>query len=498
MTRRLFGTDGVRGVFGVPPIDRQTVRAVGFCFARACRAAAPQSDSPPFLVVGGDTRASRVEITAWLGSALRAAGCDVRSAGVVPTPGLVHLVTELGAAGGIVVSASHNPHTDNGLKLIGRDGFKIDPEAEREIERQVAAGLSGASVSAADGRSGRLSASRDAAAEAPQPADRPGSVDGQCQPMEVREAPGAVDSLADVVDEPGLGELYLHRLFAILPAERPLAGLKIAVDAANGAASSHAEPLFTGLGARCRVTCARPDGRNINHGCGSTFSDRIAAFTRDTGSDLGVALDGDGDRVLLADHRGRILDGDALLHVWASHLAAAGELPGRRVVATTLSNVGLEQALETVDVRVLRCGVGDREVVETMRREGIRLGGEQSGHLVDLEHGTTGDGLLTGAVIACIVAESGRSLADIAAGFHRLPQTLRNVRVREKRPLDTVRGLQGAVAAAELDLGGAGRVLLRYSGTEPLARVMIEGPDQQRIDALCGRIVAVLEKELGC
>ena len=455
MTARLFGTDGMRAVFGTPPLDRRTVQAVGYSFARLCAAEAASKRAgrrpAPLFVLGGDTRASRTEIAGWLASAIRAAGCEVRSAGVVPTPAVACLVTELGAAGGIVVSASHNPHTDNGVKLIGADGFKVGPSVERAIEDRVAEG----------------------AGEHRRP------------------------SAGDLEDEPELAERYLERLAASLPADRPLAGLRIAVDAANGAGAPYAERLFAGLGADCSITGDRPDGRNINLDCGSTCTGRIAAFTRATGSDLGVALDGDADRALLCDRRGRVCDGDVLLYVWASHLAARGELPGRRIVATTMSNMGLEKALESAEVGVLRCGVGDREVVGAMRREGVRLGGEQSGHLVDLELGTTGDGLLTAAAVACIVAASGRPLADLASGFRRFPQVLRNVKVREKRPLDSVPGLAEAVAAVEREFGSSGRVLLRYSGTEALARVMIEGPDQSRIEELCGNIAAVLEGELG-
>ncbi|MDE2923294.1 MAG: phosphoglucosamine mutase [Acidobacteriota bacterium] len=442
MTRRLFGTDGMRAVFGTPPLDRRTVQAVGYWFARLCGNGA--------LILGGDTRSSRAEIAGWLAAAIRAAGCEVRSAGVVPTPAVAWLVTELGAAGGIVVSASHNPYTDNGVKLIGADGFKVDPSVEDSIESRVAG-------------HGTVDAERDGVLE----------------------------------DEPELADRYLEHLAASLPPNRPLAGLRIAVDAANGAGAPYAERLFTGLGADCAVTCDRPDGRNINLDCGSTCTGRIAAFTRSTESDLGVALDGDADRALLSDHQGRICDGDVLLYAWASHLAARGELPGRRIVATTMSNMGLEKALEARDVDVVRCGVGDREVVELMRREGVRLGGEQSGHLVDLELGTTGDGLLTAAAVAAIVAASGRSLADLAAGFQRFPQTLRNVRVCEKQPLESVPGLSEAVASVERELGTSGRVLLRYSGTEALARVMIEGPDQGRIEELCGSITSILEAELG-
>ncbi len=451
----------MRAAFGTPPLDRSTVQAVGYWFARlsmlaadsasAARRAEPPADAPagsrPLLVLGGDTRDSREEITAWLAAAVHSAGAEVRSAGVVPTPAVAFLVTELGAMGGIVISASHNPWTDNGVKLIGPDGFKVDPSVEQAIEDRVGA-------SAPDGAGG------------------------------LRE-------------ESALADRYLDHLRASLPGALPLDGLRIAIDAANGAASPHAARLFRSLGADCRVTCDRPDGRNINRDCGSTCTDRIVAFTRETGSDLGAALDGDADRAILCDHRGRICDGDVLLYVWASHLAARDLLPGRRIVATTMSNMGLERALEPRGVEVLRCGIGDREVARTMRREGVRLGGEQSGHLLDLDLATTGDGLLTAAAIAGIVAASGRSLADLASGFRRFPQVLRNVTVREKLPLDGVPGLSDAVASAERELGASGRVLLRYSGTEPLARVMIEGPDQQQIEALSDRIARVIEAELG-
>ena len=455
MTAGLFGTDGMRAAFGTPPLDRSTVQAVGYWFARISLPPDPPAGARPLLILGGDTRDSREEIAGWLAVAVRAAGADVRSAGIVPTPAVAFLVTELGAMGGIVVSASHNPYTDNGVKLIGADGFKVDPSVERSIEDRIAGGAD---------------------------AGVPWEDHGQS---------------AGLAEEAGLADRYLDHLWASLPGGRPLGDLRVAVDAANGAAAPHAGRLFRALGADCRVTCDRPDGRNINRDCGSTCTDRIVAFTRETGSDLGAALDGDADRAILCDHLGHIYDGDVLLYVWASHLAARNELPGRRIVATTMSNMGLERGLERRGVEVLRCGIGDREVAGTMRREGVRLGGEQSGHLLDLNLATTGDGLLTAAAVAGIVASSGRSLADLAAGFQRFPQTLRNVAVREKLPLATVPALSDAVAAAERELGSSGRVLLRYSGTEPLARVMIEGPDQQQIEDLCDRIASVIEAELG-
>ena len=491
----------MRAVFGTPPLDRPTVQAVGYCFARWVRGSSdplpPKAAGKlagrrpaPLLILGGDTRASRTEITGWLAAAIRAAGCEVRSAGVVPTPAVAYLVTELGAAGGIIVSASHNPYTDNGVKLIGADGFKVDPSVERAIEDRIEDWIEdwvrGSDIRPPE--DGRSDCDAGGAGTRHQGAD-------PLPPEAARNRRPKADH--QLHDEPELADRYLKHLAASLPAKRPLAGLRIAVDAANGAGAPYAERLFAGLGADCAVTCDQPDGRNINLDCGSTCTGRIADFTRATGSDLGVALDGDADRALLCDHRGRICDGDILLYVWATHLAARGALPGRRIVATTMSNMGLEKALEAGKVDVVRCGVGDREVVEVMRRESIRLGGEQSGHLVDLELGTTGDGLLTAAAVAAIVAASGRSLADLAAGFRRFPQTLRNVKVREKQPLESVPGLSEAVASVERELGTSGRVLLRYSGTEALARVMIEGPDQGRIEELCGSITSILETELG-
>ena len=445
----------MRAVFGTPPLDRSTVQAVGYWFARLSMPPAPPAGARPLLILGSDTRDSREEITAWLADAARAAGAQVRSAGIVPTPAVALLVAELGAMGGIVISASHNPWTDNGLKLIGPGGFKVDPSIERAIEDRVAKGTDGGVASS-----------------------HPCSLDG---PEEEAE----------------LADRYLDHLLSSLPGGSPLDGLRVAVDTANGAAAPHAGRLFRSLGADCRVTCDLPDGRNINRDCGSTCIDRIVAFTRETGSDLGAALDGDADRAILCDHLGRICDGDVLLYVWASHLADRDLLPGRRIVATTMSNMGLERALERRGIEVLRCGIGDREVADAMRREDVRLGGEQSGHLLDLNLGTTGDGLLTAAAVAGIVASSGRSLADLASGFRRFPQTLRSVAVREKQPLEKLPGLPDAVDAAERELGSSGRVLLRYSGTEPLARVMIEGPDQQRIEHLCRRIAEVIEAELG-
>ena len=279
--------------------------------------------------------------------------------------------------------------------------------------------------------------------------------------------------------------------------EPPLAGLRVAVDAAHGAASPLAGEVFRALGARVEVLCAEPDGRNINAECGSTHPERLARQIAEGDFDLGFAFDGDADRALLVDERGEVRDGDAMLCLWASALAAAGTLAPAAIVATSMSNLGLDRALAPLGVAVIRSDVGDREVVATLRREGLRLGGEQSGHLVDLRRSTTGDGLLTAVTLARLVARSGRSVRDLLAGFRRFPQLLRNVPVPRKRPFAELPRVARATRHAEETLGASGRLVLRYSGTEPLARIMLEGPDEGLIAALAAEIAAALADDLG-
>jgi phosphoglucosamine mutase len=447
-SHRLFGTDGVRGRFGEPPLDRPTVTALARHLADVLRERAA-AGSVPEVVLGGDTRESTPEICRWLAEGLAAGGVGVRYAGVIPTPGVAYLARPLGAAAGVVVSASHNPWPDNGIKLLDPQGAKWSDEEEHALERRLA---------------------------------RP---TGEIPPL-----------AGELRADPELRESYLRHLASTLPAGRPLDGLAVVLDAGNGAASTYAGEIFERLGARATVLHAAPNGRNVNEHCGSTDPGEMAARVAAEGAGLGAAFDGDADRCILADERGQIRDGDAILYLWATSLHGGGHLDPPRVVATTMSNLGLERALDRAGIGIVRCNVGDRYVVEAMKREGIVLGGEQSGHIVQSELASTGDGLLTALQMAWLVHRSDRPLSELLAGFRRYPQVLRNVRVARKPELGSVPRIATAARGVEERLGADGRLVLRYSGTEPLARVMIEGPDQPTIEAMAAELAGVIAGEL--
>ncbi|MCB1007648.1 MAG: phosphoglucosamine mutase [Acidobacteria bacterium] len=445
MTHRLFGTDGIRARFGDEPLREASVRRIGSALARRLAAGAVE----PRVLIAGDTRGSREALTAWLATGLARGGARPVDLGVLPTPALARLVVARGAAAGVAISASHNPAEDNGLKLIGPDGFKWSELAELDLEREIEA------TPAVEGTE--------------------------------RRAPV----------EAGAAEEYLAATLSRLGGGRPLDGQRVALDLAHGAAVPVARALFERLGANVTTFADRPDGRNINADCGSTHPEALAVAMRDGGYDLGFSFDGDADRALLVDERGEVRDGDAMLVLWAGDLARRGRLSPSEIVATSMSNLGLERALAALSVGVVRCGVGDREVVATLRERGLRLGGEQSGHLVDLELSTTGDGLLTAAHLASVVAASGRSASELLAGFRRFPQLLRNVRVRTKPPLESLAEVTRVARDVERRLGDEGRLVLRYSGTEPLARIMLEGPDEPLIDALADDLERALRAEIG-
>jgi phosphoglucosamine mutase len=484
---RLFGTDGIRGRFGEPPLDRPTVTALarhlaadlaervaaaaaaagpaaavspagaalGAATLLAARPAAAIAATPPLVVLGGDTRDSTPEICAWLAAGLAAGGVRVRYAGVIPTPGIAFLAPHLGATAGIAVSASHNPWPDNGIKLLDGDGLKWSDAAEQALTARLAAP----------------------------------------HPLDPTEEPPAAAALPPV--DADLRAAYLEHLAATLPPEpSPLAGLRVVLDAGNGAAATYAGDLFDRLGAEVTLLGTAPDGRNVNRGIGSTAPETMAAAVVAAGAHLGAAFDGDADRCILADETGAVCDGDAILYLWATGLLAAGQLVPPRIVATSMSNLGLERALARHGIGVVRCDVGDRWVVEAMRREGIRLGGEQSGHIVCFGLSNTGDGLLTALQCAAHVHRSGQPLSRLLAGFRRYPQILRNVRVARKPDLATLPRVAAAVQDVERALCDDGRLVLRYSGTEPLVRVMIEGPDQTTIESLAAQLAAVLAGEL--
>jgi phosphoglucosamine mutase len=447
---RLFGTDGIRGRFGEPPLDRETVMALAVHLAATLRERG--NGAAPRVVLGGDTRESTPEICRWLAAGLAAGGVDVLYAGVIPTPGVAWLVHQLQADAGVVVSASHNPYPDNGIKLIDPQGFKWSDEDELRLERRMKASPAG----------------------------------------EVQDLPAGQPE-----PEPELRERYLRHLASTLPGDRPLAGLKVVLDTGNGAASTYAGELFERLGASAVVLHAAPNGRNVNEGCGSTAPDEMAARVAAEKADLGAAFDGDADRCILADEKGEVRDGDAILYLWATSLHRAGRLQPPRIVATSMSNLGLERALAAEGIGLVRCAVGDRYVVEAMQREGILLGGEQSGHIVQSELASTGDGLLTAIHVAYLRQQAQQPLSAMLAPFRRYPQILLNVRVAKKVDFKTLPGVTAKARAVEETLGLDGRLVLRYSGTEPLARIMIEGPEQRMIDELAEELAGAIRRELG-
>lgn len=451
---QLFGTDGIRAPFGEPPLDHPTVTALARQLAVSLHDGRDPSLPPPTALLGGDTRDSTPEICRWLAAGLEDGGARVRYLGVLPTPGVAYLTRDLGADVGLVVSASHNPHPDNGIKLLDRWGYKWSPEAEAELE-------------------GRLA--RDAGAP-PSPTDLP---------------PPDMDAVAS----------YLASLLARGLDGSTLAGLSVVIDPGHGAASPYAENLFSRAGAdRVIVLHDAPDGTNINRRAGATAPEILAEAVRTQEADLGLAFDGDADRAILVDETGTVRDGDAILYLWATELSRQDRLRPSRIVATSMSNLGLARALEREGIELVRCGVGDRVVVSTMQHEGILLGGEQSGHVVNLRLSTTGDGLLTALTVAAIAASArsrGEGLSQRLAGLTRYPQILTNVRVREKVPFEELPTVLETARSVEERLGQDGRLVLRYSGTEPLARVMIEGKEQREIEALADELARSIAAAVG-
>lgn len=438
----LFGTDGIRGRAYRPPLDEDTVRRLGVALAEDLALQCPR----PRILLAGDTRASTIDLARWLASSFQAAGGAVTWAGVLPTPAISHLLRHDDCAAGAVISASHNPAEDNGIKILGPGGEKLADEIERHIESRID------QVTAAAGP------------------DLP-PVDGS------------------------LGQRYLDLLSASHATERPLTGLHVVVDAANGAGSAFAAALLERLGARVSAIASEPNGHNINAGCGATAPQKLAQKVLESGADAGLALDGDADRALLVDETGSVLDGDDILLAWARKLHREGSLPGGRVVATVMSNFGLERALNSDGMDVIRCAVGDREVWMTMREHGAALGGEQSGHIICSHYSVSGDGLLTGTHVLAIAAERGIPVSTLS-DMVRLPQVLLNVRVARKIPFEELANVTRELSEAERRLQRRGRVLLRYSGTERLARVMVEGEDADEIQNLADRIADALRNEL--
>jgi phosphoglucosamine mutase len=446
MTRHLFGTDGVRGKAGEYPLDHATVARLGAALVKAMQSGGRSLR----FIVGRDTRESGEWIEQELARGAGSAGATLTSAGVIPTPAIAYVTREMGFDAGIVISASHNPFEDNGIKVFSGRGEKFTETLERQVEAIIAD-------------------------------------DGWHVP----------DTATARIEQVNAVDAYLAHTRLALPDPERLGHFLVAIDCANGATTTVAPRLFRELGFDVIVQGAEPDGRNINLHCGSTHPEALAQTVKDRVARLGVAFDGDGDRAIFVDARGRIVDGDAVLLLCARQMKRTGRLKGNAVVATVMSNIGLELALRESGIELVRCPVGDKYVMEEMLKRGLSIGGEQSGHVIFSDHLFTGDGIATSLNVLRVMAETGRELADLASELVTYPQVLLNVRVREKKDLRSIPAIAGAMERVEGRLAGQGRLLVRYSGTEPLLRVMIEGRDQTEIHTWASEIVGVVRDHLG-
>ncbi len=445
MPRKLFGTDGIRGRAGEPPLDDRTVFAAGLALAQTV---SPGRRSE--VLIGMDTRESGLQLAELLAAGLDHGGVAVKFAGVMPTAGVAYLTEKDDFVRGVMISASHNAFSDNGIKVFGSAGYKLSDEEEERVEAAIFSTLS----------------------------------------QDYRPRRGALE--ADV----SLVEKYLDRLVSV---GDPAAGFEtqLVVDCANGAASNLAPSFFNRLGVKAEIVANQPNGRNINLDCGSLHMETLQQQVTESGADLGVAFDGDADRALFVDEKGNLINGDVVLLLAGRYLADRDGLPGRLVVTTVMANMGLEKALAKAEIRMSRTKVGDKYVLEEMLRSGAALGGEQSGHIIFGDLASTGDGLLTARMMLQVLAASGRPLSELASELSAFPQTLKNIRVKEKAPFDEVPALRDAVSASEKDLGDRGRVLVRYSGTEPLVRIMVEAEEEGLVEQHASRLAEVFQKELG-
>ena len=443
---KLFGTDGIRGKAGHAPLVPETVARVGAALVKTMIASDPSHRLR--YVIGRDTRESGTWIEDELARGLSAEGATVVSAGVVPTPAIAYLARTEGFDAGIVISASHNPYEDNGIKVFGGSGTKLTEQLEASVETMVAN-------------------------------DR----------WDVPEQPGKIE-------RHDLSSHYVQHLREIMKGAGPLAGSQIVVDCANGATVPIAPKLFRSLGFDVQTIGTSPNGRNINLDCGSTHLDALSKAVVASKARLGIAFDGDGDRALFVDHTGKVVDGDAVLLMSAIYLHERGRLPGPAVVATVMSNIGLEIALRDRGIALVRTAVGDKYVMEEMVKRGYALGGEQSGHVIYSEHLFTGDGLATALNVLRIVADTGKELSELAGQLVTYPQVLVNVRVKQKTDLSTVPAIASTMKKVEQGLAGNGRLLVRYSGTEPLLRIMLEGQDDQVIRGWADEIAGVVREHL--
>jgi phosphoglucosamine mutase len=446
--RRLFGTDGIRGVANQYPMTAEMALALGRSVAEHFR----QRDKRCRVVIGKDTRLSGYMFESALEAGIVSAGADVMLVGPLPTPAIAFITASMRADAGIVISASHNPFQDNGIKLFGPDGFKLADDIEVEIEEQVV----------------------------------------NPEPL----TPSPEPKIGKAVRLDDAEGRYVQFIKGTFPRDRTLDGMRVVVDCANGAAYRAAPQVFEELGAAVTAIFVEPNGRNINEGCGALHPEKVGTEVRRNRAAIGIALDGDADRVILTDERGEVVDGDQLMAILGTRLVAQGKLPGNTVVATVMSNLGLEHALAAKGASLMRTTVGDRYVVEAMREGGFTFGGEQSGHIVFLREATTGDGLLAALQVLSVMVQEGRALSDLARVMTRYPQVLLNFPVEDKVPIDQLPELEAEIARVEQALGRDGRVLVRYSGTEPKARVMIEGTDEVTIRAHAESLAECMRRAL--
>ncbi|MBI4211021.1 MAG: phosphoglucosamine mutase [Deltaproteobacteria bacterium] len=448
--RRLFGTDGIRGIANQYPMDGATALRVGQAIGAVLREM-PGLDQ---VVVGKDTRLSGYVIETALTSGICSMGMNVMLVGPLPTPGIAFIANSMRAKGGAMVSASHNPIEYNGIKLFDSAGFKLSDDVELRVEEL----LFGKELD------------------------------------DMRVPPHLMGKAYRIDDASGR---YIQYLKGTFPSELTLEGLKIVIDCANGAGYRVAPMMLRELGAEVISTCVSPNGININKDCGALHPHRMARMVRENKADLGIALDGDADRVIMCDEYGNLVDGDAILAICATHLHERGLLSKATVVGTNMTNLALELLLKERGIKLIRTDVGDRYVMEVMRREGYTLGGETCGHIIFLQHTTCGDGILAALRVLAVMCQERQSLADVAGLFVPFPQLIKNIHVRTRMPFDEIPGFNREIKDLEKELGGKGRYLVRYSGTENIARVMIEAEDEQKVEILVDRLASFIEDKIG-